>query len=260
MKTTELRLARVGLSFLVFLLAAVLPLACGSGDDDDSDDDADDDDAGDDDTGDACPEPTLDIAVCALDAGPFTSEGDNDFFPLVVGAKLVLEGEDDEGVLVRVEISTLDETENVGGVTTRVVEERESEDGEIVEISRNWIAQAPDGTVCYFGEDVDIYEDGEVTGHSGAWRAGENDALAGILMPGDPQVGDAFYQEFAVGVAEDMSEVTDFGEAISVPAGDFDDTLTAEDCNPLEGGTDRKVYVRGIGLAIDEDAELVEYE
>jgi len=36
--------------------------------------------------------------------------------------------------------------------------------------------------------------------------------------------------------------------------------LTAEDCNPMEDAeTDEKVYVRGIGLAIDEDAELISY-
>jgi hypothetical protein len=57
-----------------------------------------------------------------------------------------------------------------------------------------------------------------------------------------------------------MGSVVAFGEAISVPAGDFDDTLTAEDCNPLEDAeTDEKVYVSGIGLAIDEDAELISY-
>ena len=59
---------------------------------------------------------------------------------------------------------------------------------------------------------------------------------------------------------EDMSYIIAFGEPIAVPAGDFDDTLTAKDCNPLEEAeTDVKVYVRGIGLAIDEDAELIPY-
>jgi hypothetical protein len=48
-------------------------------------------------------------------------------------------------------------------------------DEELIEISRNYFAQtqtgpAP-GTVCYFGENVDIYEDGEIVSHEGAWRA-----------------------------------------------------------------------------------------
>jgi hypothetical protein len=215
---------------------------------------------GDDDT---CPEPTLEIAVCDPDLANFTNPTtiNNEFFPLAAGTELILEGEDD-GETIRVEITVSDpiETEVVDEVVTLVMVETEYEDGELVEISYNFIAQADDGTVCYFGEDVDIYEGGVVVSNDGAWRAGIDGALPGILMPADPQVGDAFFQESAPGVAEDMSSVVAFGRAISVPAGDFDDTLTAKDCNPLEDAeTDRKVYVRGIGLAIDEDAELIEY-
>lgn len=211
---------------------------------------------GDDET---CPEPTLDISLCDPDTVVFSTNIDNEFFPLTLATELVLEGEDD-GETVRVEITVPGDTEEVAGVETLVMIETEYEDGELVEISRNFIAQAADGTVCYFGEDVDDYENGVIVSHSGEWRAGENGALPGILMPGDPQVGDAFYQESAPGVAEDMSSVIAFGEPIAVPAGDFDDTLTAEDCNPMEDAeTDVKVYVRGIGLSIDDVAELISY-
>jgi hypothetical protein len=149
------------------------------------------------------------------------------------------------------------------------VEEVEFEDDVLIEVSRNFFAQAPDGTVCYFGEDVDVCDtglvedgdgflcDGGEPTHEGEWRAGENGNVPGIIMPADPQVGDVFMQEGAPGLAEDQAEVLALGEPIEVPAGEFDDTLTTEDCNPLEGGArDIKVYVRGIGLAIDEDAEL----
>lgn len=177
----------------------------------------------------ACPETNLDIAVCDPGAGPFSLVIDNDFLPLEVGSESVLEGVDDEGVMIRLEISVLDETEEVAGVTTRVVVETE-------------------------------FEDGEVVSNEGAWRAGEDGNLPGIFMPADPQVGDVYQQEAAPGVAEDQQEVIALGEPIEVPAGAFEDTLTAEDCNPLEeGATDEKVFVRGIGLAIDEDAELVSF-
>jgi len=215
---------------------------------------------GDDET---CPEPTLDISVCDPEGKViddyFSMIIDNEFFPLTGDTELVLEGEDD-GETVRVEITVPGDTEMVAGVETLVMIETEYEDGELIEISYNFIAQAEDGTVCYFGEDVDIYENDVVVSNDGAWRAGENENLPGILMPGNPQVGDTFFQESAPGVAEDMSSIIAFGEAIDVPAGEFDDTLTAEDCNPMEDAeTDEKVYVRGIGLAIDEDAELISY-
>ena len=210
--------------------------------------------------GGSCPETNLSIAVCDPSAGPFSLIIDNPFFPLVVGDELVLEGEDDEGTFLEIIITVLDETEVVAGITTRVVEEAEFEDGEIVEISRNFFAQAPDGTVCYFGEDVDDFEDGIIVGHDGEWRAGENGNLPGIIMPANPQVGQIFQQEAAPGVAEDQAEIVAFGETIMVPAGEFSDTLTSLDCNPNEkGATDEKVYIRNIGLAIDEDAELVSF-
>ncbi len=207
-----------------------------------------------------CPEINTDIDVCDPETGgPFSLVIDNGFFPVEVGSETVLEGTDDEGVVVRVETTVPDETEVVAGVTTRVLVETEFEDDELVEQSRNFYAQAPDGTVCYFGEDVDIFEDGEIVSHEGAWRAGEDGNLPGIQMPGDPEIGMIFQQEFAPGIAEDQTEILAFGETIDVPAGMFSDTLTTEDCNPLDESTDSKVYVDGIGLAIDEFAELISF-
>jgi hypothetical protein len=207
-----------------------------------------------------CPELNTGIEVCDPETGgPFSLVIDNGFFPVVVGSETVLEGTDDEGVVVRVETTVPDETEVIAGVTTRVLVETEFEDEVLVEISRNFYAQAPDGTVCYFGEDVDIFEDGEIVSHDGAWRAGEDGNLPGIQMPGDPQIGMIFQQEFAPGIAEDQTEILAFGETIDVPAGMFSDTLTTEDCNPLDESTDSKVYVNDIGLAIDEFAELISF-
>jgi len=172
----------------------------------------------------------------------------------------------------------LEETEIVDGVETRILVESEFEDGLLIEVSRNFFAQVEEGqegagTVCYFGEDVDICDtgleqvgdeflcNGEEPSHEGAWRAGDDDNQPGIIMPADPQPGDVYNEEVAPGIAEDIAEVVALGDPIEVPAGDFEDTLTIEDCNPLEGGAgDTKVYVGtpSIGIAIDADAELIE--
>jgi hypothetical protein len=48
---------------------------------------------------------------------------------------------------------------------------------------------------------------------------------------------------------------------IDVPAGMFSDTLSALDCDPLDfDDFDEKVYVDGIGLAIDNEVELISFE
>lgn len=198
----------------------------------------------------------LDIAVCAPDAGPFTLAIDNPFFPLPVGLKLVLEG-DDGGATVRLEITVLDETETVAGVETRVVEERETEDGELVEVSRNFFVQAPDGTVCYYGEDVDIYDGGEVVSHEGAWRAGEGTNRPGIIMPAAPAVGQVYDQESAPGVAEDFATITAIGATVEVPAGTFTDTVLTTEGSHIEPGTSDKAYARGVGLIVDDAVRLL---
>jgi hypothetical protein len=197
-------------------------------------------------------EELMSLEVCDPTTDSFVTEIDHPYLPLPVGHRLVLEG---GGLQIR--ITVLDETETVAGVETRVVEEHESIDGRVAEISRNFFAQARDGTVCYFGEDVDIYnEDGDITSHSGAWRADGERYRPGIFMPGSPRVGQAFQQEVAPDVAEDQSKIVALGEAVEVPAGTFDDTASLLDRNPLDGSEDTKVYARDVGLIVDESAEL----
>src|SRR3954463_10526468 len=63
------------------------------------------------------------------------STGHNEYFSLEPGDTLVLEGKGDK-LIIRV----LDDTKEVDGVQTRVVEEHETKDGQLVEISRNYFA------------------------------------------------------------------------------------------------------------------------
>ena len=200
-----------------------------------------------------------DRGVCDPSSGTFTTEIDNEFFPLPVGHRVTLEGEEGSSHLL-VRITSLDETETVAGVETRVVEEFESRDGVVVEISRNFFAQAQDGTVCYFGEDVEIFDGaGNVTSNSGEWRAGEGESEPGIFMPPRLEPGMAFQQEVAPGIAEDQAKVIALGESIEVPAGVFDETATLEDASPIDGSRGTKVYAKGIGLIVDGPAELTRF-
>jgi hypothetical protein len=196
----------------------------------------------------------------------FTSVGSNPYFPLWPGYALHFEGDslDDEGqpVAIANTITVLGATELVDGVETRVVEERESEDGELVEISRNFFVHCREtGDVWYFGEDVDDYEDGEIVGHDGAWRAGVDGAEPGILMPGTPLLGARHFQEQAPGVAADQAEVASLDETLDLPAGTFENLLKFDESSAIEpGALSEKWYAHGVGLVKDDDLELVEIE
>ena len=198
----------------------------------------------------------LDIERCAF-GQTFALDSSNPFYPLTVGSTWYLRGEED-GATLELRTSVLDETVDVGGVTTRVVEEVEWEDGELVEISRNFVAATPDGTICYFGEDVDDYEDGEIVSSGGEWRADEPGNYPGILFPASPRPGTRFQMEGAPGVAEDMGKIVGSGP-VTVPAGRFTDTVRILERNPLDGDFDFKVYAGGVGIVIDGPLELVSY-
>ena len=81
------------------------------------------------------------------------------------------------------------------GVTTRVVRDRVTVDGEVAEDTFDWYAQDAAGNVWYFGEESKEYEDGEVASTAGSWEAGVHGALPGIVMPAVPEPGQVLRQE-----------------------------------------------------------------
>jgi uncharacterized Fe-S cluster protein YjdI len=145
-------------------------------------------------------------------------------------------------------------------VWTRVIVENEQADGELKEISRNYFAMCvPSRDVYYFGEDVDIYEDGHVVSHAGAWLAGRNGAEPGIIMPESAFVlGQRYYQELAEGVALDRAEHVAVDLELGLQAGNFDDCIEVTETTPLEPGHEStKFYCPGVGMVIDNELEAI---
>jgi len=197
----------------------------------------------------------------------FSTEGDNPFFPLRPGFHRLLEGESDgEEVAVDIDVTrktrtiTLDIDGKRTRVKTRIVQELETEGGEIVEISQNYFARCKQtGDVFYFGEDVDIYEDGEVVSHDGAWLAGVDGAQPGLIMPGRFLLGSRYVQEIAPN-AMDQATHTEMGVTLETEAGTFEGCVRTIETSPLEPGHESpKTYCPGVGLAVDSDVELVEF-
>jgi hypothetical protein len=187
----------------------------------------------------------------------FAPAGRNDYFNLEAGYQLVLEGKED-GKDARLVITVPSVTKVVDGVETRIIEERESQGGEIIEVSRNYFAiDKQTGDVYYFGEDVDIYKDGKLANHGGSWWSGKDGAHFGLFMPSNPKVGDRYYQEVAPKVAMDRFEVVSMDEKVKVPAGEYDKCLKTEETTPLESGKEYKLYAPGVGLLIDGGLKLV---
>jgi hypothetical protein len=190
----------------------------------------------------------------------FSTTGSNPYFILEPNYRQVLVA-NESGTEVELIITVLNETREVNGTETRVVEERETENGELVEVSRNFFAICDEtNSVFYFGEEVDDYENGTIVSHEGAWLAGEGDNKAGMFMPGTVLLGARYYQEIAPNIAVDRAEIIETDGELVVPAGSFDDVLIVVESNPLEPGVEElNYYAAGVGVLQDEDEKLVEY-
>jgi hypothetical protein len=184
------------------------------------------------------------------------STGRNPYFVLEPGSASVLEAGGE-----RLVVTVLGETRKIDGVETRVVEERETKNGQTVEVSRNFYAiSRRTNCVFYFGEEVDIYRGGKVAAHEGAWLSGADGARFGLMMPGLPLLGARYYQEVAPRVALDRAEIVSLSETVRTPAGEFRGALKVAETNPLEpGAREFKYYARGIGLIQDGSLKLVKY-
>lgn len=196
----------------------------------------------------------------AINPADFQTTIDNPLYPLAPGDQWVFEGEEvdpdtGESFTTRVEVTVLSETDVVAGVEVVVVRDEAFEDGEMVESTLDYYAQHKDGSVYYFGERVDNYEDGELKDHNGSWLAGEGQNQPGVAMPAVPDVGAVFEQERAPGIAEDRSTVLSIGETVTVPVGTFDDCIKTKDENPLDGATENKFYCPGVGFVREEFEE-----
>ncbi len=134
------------------------------------------------------------VKTFTIEGQQLATVGESTYAVLKPGYQLTLENQDRERLVVTV----LNETLNVGGVETRVVEERETKGDRLIEVSRNYFAISPvTGDVYYFGEDVDNYGGGRVQNHDGSWHHGANGATFGLLIPGKPAKGQRYYQEIA---------------------------------------------------------------
>src|SRR5262249_46702791 len=115
-------------------------------------------------------------------------------------------------------------------------------------------------SVYYFGEEVDLYEDGKVVGHEGAWLSGEKGARFGLMMPGTPLLGARYYQELAPKAGMDRVEILSVNETVETPAGTFKNCIKVEETTPLEPGSKEiKYYAPGVGLVKDDKEELIKY-
>jgi hypothetical protein len=187
-----------------------------------------------------------------INPADFTHVVTNKYYPRNPGMKATYGKNTSKGA-ERIEVEVTGETKSVMGVTLLVVREREWVNEQLVEDTKDWIAQDKDGNVWHFGEAVDNYKDGRLVDHDGSWEAGADGAKPSILMLGNPKVGDTYRKEHDPTKGEDSETVAAVGKKVTVPQGTFEDCVQIRDWNSIKDESDQKYYCAGAGLVLKQD-------
>ena len=74
-----------------------------------------------------------------------------------------------------------------------------------------------------------------------------------MVMEANPQIPDAYRQEFLSNQAEDTAWVVERGGSVTVPYGTLKNALTTLEATRLEPGAyDQKIYAPGIGIVREQ--------
>jgi hypothetical protein len=149
-------------------------------------------------------------------------------------------------------------------VACRIIQKTEFEDGALGEFSQSFFAQADDGTVYYFGELVDKYENGRVASHEGSWLVGgatqpsdppdtASASVPAVFMPPSPMVGDTFKPEDLLPIVDETLTVQAIGRRVRTAAGRFSNAIRVKETSRLPGPPGTKWYAAGVGAVKARD-------
>ena len=131
-------------------------------------------------------------------------------------------------------------------------------DDRLHEVAYDFYAQADDGSVWYFGEDVFNFADGTIVDTHGTWIAG-TDGPAAMIMPADPQVGDVYRPENIPGFVFEEVTVKAIDATPDGPLGPVASGLLIEELHQ-DGATEEKTFAPGYGefyTAADGEVEAL---
>jgi hypothetical protein len=172
----------------------------------------------------------------------------NPLFPVSKQESVLMLGHVD-GKPFRTEVTLLPETRIIEWqgqqVETLVSQYTAYLDGRIQEVAYDFYAQANDGSVWYFGEDVADFEGGAIVTKEGTWIAGK-DGPAAMIMPANPKVEDVYRTENNPGIAFEEVTVKSTDKTLDGPLGPIDGGLVAEELH-MDGNTEDKLFAPGYG-------------
>jgi hypothetical protein len=129
-------------------------------------------------------------------------------------------------------------------------------DGTITEVALDRYAQADDGSVWYFGEDVVDYVNGSAAFTEGTWLAGR-DGPPAMIMPAKPQLGDVFRVENVIGIVFEELTVVKVEQTVQGPNGPVRGAIVVDELG-VSGGHSLKTLAPGYGEFLTADGADLE--
>jgi hypothetical protein len=184
----------------------------------------------------------------------------NPLFPVSMQHSVLMLGQVD-GKPFRTEVTLLPDTRLIKWegqtVETLVSQYVAYLDGRIHEIADDLYAQADDGSVWYFGEDVSNFDDGVIVDTEGTWHAGE-EGPAAMIMPAEPKVGDVHRTENIPGLVFEEVTVKAVDQTLDGPVGPIAGGLIVEEYHLLDNSREEKTFAPGYGEFFTSDGNDVE--
>jgi len=199
----------------------------------------------------ADPSTTIDRAWAGAPRFSHPGRIDNRYLPLTRRTRCELRGKADDGTRERSVKTVLERTKRftVGGrrVEAVVIQDNAYEDTKLVESTLDYYAQADDGTVYYFGEQVKNLANGKVVDTHGTWLYGKDTDRLGIAMPARPTLGRQWHFEDVPGLTTESNRVEEVGLRTKVNGRVMSDVIRVQEFIQPEGAVEYKLYAAGIG-------------
>jgi len=190
-----------------------------------------------------------------VDPARFTTAITNPYWTMTPGTRWTYKELDEQGHELQAVVVVTNETKKMAdGVTARVVRDTLSQGRTVLEDTIDWYAQDDQGNVWYLGEQTAELENGKVTSTAGSFEAGVDGALPGVIVPGQPQPGLHYRQEYYQGKAEDSGAILSLDEMAQVPLGLYKQVLLTKETVAIEPDVlEYKFYAKGIGPVLSID-------
>jgi hypothetical protein len=176
----------------------------------------------------------------------------NKFLPLTPGLQFTLTGTTLAGQH-EVVFTVTNVTKWINHVRTIVLWDRDFQDGALAEEELAFMAQDRDGNVWSLGEYPEEHADDGSVSAPRTWLAGQQDAIAGVLMRADPEPNTTTYLQGLAPAVEfiDKARIDKADQRVCVPVACYDGVLVVDEWDPSaqpQDGHQFKYHAPGVGV------------